>query len=50
MKETLEEFYNHLLGIESPWKVEFIERDSKSREVTAIVRYYSDQQVVCPEC
>ena len=50
MKETLEEFYNHLLGIESPWEVESIERDSKSREVTAIVRYNSTQQIVCPEC
>jgi hypothetical protein len=39
MKETLEEFYNHLVGIKSPWVVECIERDSKNREVKVIVRY-----------
>jgi len=50
MKETLEEFYNHLLGIESPWDVEKITRDSISREVTAVVRYNQHQPFVCPEC
>jgi len=50
MNETLEEFYNHILGIESPWEVVRIERDSKIREVTAIVEYKKNEALKCPEC
>lgn len=50
MSETLEEFYNHLLGIESPWEVTSIKRNSKSREVTAIVRFKENEPLICPEC
>jgi transposase len=50
MSETLEEFYNHLLGIESPWEVTSIKRDSKTREVTAIVRFKEKEPLICPEC
>jgi hypothetical protein len=34
IKESLEEFYENLLGVEYPWLVESIRRDSKKREVT----------------
>ena len=50
MKETLEEFYNHLLGIESPWEVESIKRDGTTREVTALVQYKTMEKLLCPEC
>ena len=50
MKETLEEFYNHILGIESPWEVSSIKRDSKTREVTAMVRFKENEPLLCPEC
>jgi transposase len=50
MSETLEEFYNHLLGIESPWEVASIKRDSASREVTAIVQFKSTEPLQCPVC
>jgi hypothetical protein len=39
IKESLEEFYENLLGVEYPWLVESIRRDSKRREVTVIVVY-----------
>jgi len=48
--ETLEEFYNHILGIETPWEVTSIKRDSKTREVTAIVNYKESEDPLCPEC
>lgn len=50
MNETLEEFYNHLLGVESPWEVEEIIRDSKTREVLARVVFQDDEIFQCPEC
>jgi transposase len=50
MSETLEEFYGHILDIESPWSVVSIQRDGKSREVTAIVEYKQDALLLCPEC
>jgi transposase len=50
MSETLEEFYGHILDIESPWTVVDIQRDSKTREVTAIVEYKTDALLLCPEC
>ena len=39
MSKTLEKFYEHLLGIEEPWVVRGIKRDSVSREVTIGNRY-----------
>lgn len=50
MKETLEEFYNHLLGIESPWEVKSISRDSTTREVVALVEYKATEELICPLC
>lgn len=50
MKETLEEFYNNLLGVESPWEVTSIRRDSTTREVVAIVEYKDAVCIKCPEC
>ena len=50
MKETLEEFYNHLLGVETPWSVVSIQRDSQSRVVTAMVEYKDGEPLTCPEC
>jgi len=37
--ESLEEFYGGLLGVEWPWEVEEIIRDTKAREVRVILAY-----------
>ena len=50
MSETLEEFYNNILGIKSPWAVITIERDSKTREVLANVIFKENEPIICPEC
>ena len=50
MSESLEEFYSQLLGINSPWEVTAINRDSTYREVTAIVRLKDDCKLFCPVC
>jgi transposase len=50
MKESLEEFYNGILGIESPWEVVSISRDTESRIVTAIVHYKKEILLKCPKC
>ena len=50
MKETIEEFYNAILGIESPWEVVSISRDSQTKVVTAQVDYKSEVGMFCPEC
>lgn len=50
MKETLEEFYNAILGIESPWEVASISRDSQTKVVTAMVHYQEGFPLLCPEC
>lgn len=50
MKETLEEFYNHLLGIETPWEVTSLKRDSTKRIVTATVQFKKNEPLICPEC
>jgi len=50
MSESLEEFYTNLLGITDPWEVASIKRDSKSKEVTAIVALKLGAQPVCPIC
>lgn len=50
MSESLEEFYTNLLGITDPWEVASIKRDSKSKEVTAIVALKQDLPFLCPLC
>jgi len=50
IKESLEEFYENLLGVEYPWLVESIRRDSKKREVTVIVGYSQEEPCKCPVC
>lgn len=50
MSESLEEFYTHLLGITDPWGVTSIKRDSKSREVIAVVALKVDMPLLCPIC
>ena len=50
MSESLEEFYTNLLDITDPWEVTAIKRDSKSREVTAIVALKAGMQLLCPIC
>ena len=50
MSESLEEFYGNLLGVEDPWEVSAIIRDSINREVTAIVRIKLNYQFTCPIC
>ena len=48
--ESLEEFTGGLLGVESPWEVEEIIRDSKAREVRVIVAYIEGETPPCPTC
>ena len=50
MKESLEEFYNGILGIESPWEVVSISRETKTRVVTAHVHYKKNVRLQCPKC
>lgn len=50
MSESLEEFYTHLLDIRDSWEVAAIKRDSKSKEVTAIVALKPGIPLVCPIC
>lgn len=50
MSESLEEFYKNLLDIKDPWEVSSIRRDSKSKEVTAVVVLKPDVALVCPVC
>ena len=48
MSESLEDFYSNLLGIESPWRVSSINRDSTSKEVIATVKIKEKFQLHCP--
>jgi len=48
--ETLEEFYSGLLGVEEPWGVEEIVRNSTTREVHARIVYDESEQPECPTC
>lgn len=50
MKETIEEFYNNILGVESPWTITSVRRDSDTRVVTTLVEYNSEDGIPCPEC
>jgi len=50
MSESLEEFYSNLLGIESPWEVTSINRDSRSKEVVAFVKIRDGFSFSCPVC
>lgn len=50
MSESLEEFYSQLLGINPPWEVTSIKRDSTNREVVAIVSFKEDCRLQCPAC
>lgn len=50
MSESLEEFYTNLLEITEPWKVSSIKRDSKTREVTAIVDLRAGTELKGPIC
>ena len=47
--ESVEEFYGGLLGIESPWDVEGIERDGQAREVHVRI-VCTDDEPACPVC
>jgi transposase len=50
MSKSLEEFYTNLLGITDPWEVSSIKRDSKNREVIAMVTLKADMPLLCPIC
>ncbi len=50
MSESLEEFYTNLLEITEPWVVSAIKRDSKTKEVTAIVSLRAGTALTCPIC
>ena len=47
--ESVEEFYAGLLGVESPWEVEGIERDSQIREVHVRI-VFTENEAFCPVC
>ena len=48
--ESLEEFYGQILGIEWPWEVQEIIRDSTMREVRVIVSFTEGEEAHCPAC
>jgi transposase len=48
--ESLEEFYNGLLGLEWPWEVQEIIRDSKNSEVRVHIVYAEGETPLCPIC
>jgi transposase len=50
MSESLEEFYRNLLGVNDPWEVASIQRDSVSKEVIAIVKMKEGTPLYCPVC
>lgn len=50
MSESLEEFYSNLLEISEPWEVSSIRRNSKTKEVTAIVDLHDNTKLECPIC
>lgn len=50
MNESLEKFYENLLGINTPWKVDSITRDSENKEVVAIVKIKEKSILFCPIC
>jgi len=50
MSESLEDFYTNLLEITEPWEVSSIKRDSKVKEVTAIVSLRPGTILTCPVC
>ena len=50
MSESLEEFYKNLLEIEDPWEVSSIKRDSKSKEVIAVISIQEGEPLHCPVC
>jgi len=50
IKKSLEEFYEKLLGVEYPWLVESIRRDSRKHEVTVILVYSREEPYKCPVC
>lgn len=47
--ESVEEFYEGLLGVESPWEIEGIERDGQSREVHVRI-ICAEDELACPIC
>ena len=47
--ESVEEFYAGLIGVESPWEVEGIERDSQVREVHVRI-VFAESEAACPVC
>ncbi len=48
--ESLEEFYSELLGLEDPWTVDTVIRDSKNREVLVRVARIDPSLGSCPTC
>jgi Transposase and inactivated derivatives len=48
--ESLEEFYYQLLGLDEPWKVEQVIRDSKNLEVRVVVTREDTSVGYCPNC
>ena len=50
MSESLEEFYRNLLGVNEPWEVTSIKRDSNSKEVIAVIKIREKSELYCPIC
>lgn len=50
MSETLEIFYENLLGVKDPWKIVSVKRDTTKREVTAQVSLKEGSLITCPVC
>ena len=50
MKESLEKFYTRLLGVQEPWEVISIIRDSNKEQVTVTVDFKDGYPYLCPVC
>jgi transposase len=48
--ESLEDFYGQVLGLQDPWTVEEVIRDSKNREVRVLVTQVDPSIGYCPTC
>ncbi len=48
--ETLSEFYNEILGVQSPWAVQEVIREGMIKEVRIIVSYTEGAETYCPLC
>ena len=50
MENTMEKFYENLLGLTGGWTVESVEQNNTSKSVTVKIRFINDGGYKCPKC